>query len=682
MNKSIQLGKLLMGVCYYPEHWDESLWADDLKRMKETGISMVRIAEFAWNKFEPEEGVFTFEFFDRFLALAQEYGIRIILGTPTATPPAWASHNYPEILNGSRDGVLFRHGSRRHYNYNSPKYRELTRILVTKLAQHYGQHPAVAGWQIDNELNNGVDEFYSASDSDAFRVFLRKKYGTLDGLNRAWGTEFWNQTYNAWEQVFVPRPTPTGAVNPHQQLDYLRFISDSACSFGKLQSDILRSLISKEQFITSNGMFENLDNHRMTEEFLDFYSYDSYPNFALALVEDPLHSDDLNDRKWSRKLSESRSISENFAIMEQQAGANGWYDRYEAPSPKPGQLTLWTMQSVAHGADYISYFRWRTCTMGTESYWHGILDYCGRPNRRLREVQEVSKKFDLLQDIAGAKYRASFAYLQDYDNKWDAKVDRWHSRVDKVSQKGWFNASQLTHTPMDYLYLREGTMLEELQKYPLLVYPHAVIMTRERAELLRAYVEAGGILVLGCRTGYKDLTGQCVQLPMPGRLRELSGADVTDFTLIGPADGPVNIDWGGEKIPAAVFNDILEPLDGAEVLGTFDASYYQGCAGLLRKKLGKGSVYYFGAAFTQETAAAFLKKLGMAESFSEYLDAPPECELALREKDGKKWLFVLNYQNSPVALRLKSSLKEVFSQEEKSGEIEMKPFETMVFLLP
>ena len=326
MDKSIKLDKLTMGVCYYPEHWEESLWEDDLRRMKKTGITYIRIAEFAWNIFEPEEGIFTFDFFDRFLDLALKHEIRVILGTPTATPPAWASHSYPEILNADRQGVLYRHGSRRHYNYNSPKYRDLTRIIVTQLAQHYGNHPAVAGWQIDNEFNNGVDEFYSESDSDAFRVFLRKKYKTLDALNKAWGAVFWNQTYTAWEQIYVPRHTPTGAVNPHQQLDYLRFVSDSACSFGKLQCDILRKYISPEQFITTNGMFDNLDNHRMTDELLDFYSYDSYPNFAFALTEDPKHSDDLNDRKWSRKLSESRSISPNCAIMEQQSGANGWYD--------------------------------------------------------------------------------------------------------------------------------------------------------------------------------------------------------------------------------------------------------------------------------------------------------------------------------------------------------------------
>lgn len=173
MNKSIKLRKLTMGVCYYPEQWDESQWEDDLKRMQECGIRVIRIAEFAWNKFEPIEGKFTFDFFDGFLKVARKSKIKIIFCTPTATPPARASENYPEILNATKQGVLYRHGSRRHYNYNSPKYIELTKAIVEKLAEHYGHDEIVVGWQIDNELNCQLDEFYSDSDTLAFRAFLQ-----------------------------------------------------------------------------------------------------------------------------------------------------------------------------------------------------------------------------------------------------------------------------------------------------------------------------------------------------------------------------------------------------------------------------------------------------------------------------------------------------------------------------
>ena len=417
---------ITLGTCYYPEHWKEELWEEDLTRMLENGIQTVRIAEFAWNKIEPREGEFDYSFFDRFLDLTDRMGMQVIFGTPTATPPAWLTTKYPEVLNARQDGVLYRHGARRHYNYNSPVYQELSRRIVEKAASHYAGRRSVVGWQIDNELNCELSEFYSESDTLAFREFLKKKYRTLDRLNEAWGTVFWNQTYTAWEEVYVPRTTCSDSTNPHEVLDYLRFISDSCCRFAKMQSDILRKYIKPGDFITTNGLFGNLDNHRLREESLDFMTYDSYPNFAYCLdayrEEDP-----VKDRKWSRNLAETRAVSPVFGIMEQQSGANGWNTRMEAPTPEPGQLTLWTMQSIAHGADYVSYFRWRTATMGTEIYWHGILDYSGRDNRRLAEVHSVYEKLQKIRPVAGARYEARVGILKDYDNIFDSQLDVWHS---------------------------------------------------------------------------------------------------------------------------------------------------------------------------------------------------------------------------------------------------------------
>ena len=230
------------------------------------------------------------------------------------------------------------------------------------------------GWQIDNELNCEVDEFYSEADSVAFRNFVKEKYKTLDNLNEAWGTVFWNQTYTDWEQIYVPRPVLNNGCNPHLRLDYYRFISESTISFCKMQAEIISKYKKDGDYITTNGMFWNLDNHKMAEECLDVYTYDSYPSFAFGLNRDPKTAKDLNDRHWSKNLTEVRSICPHFGIMEQQSGAGGWTTRMEGPAPRPGQLTLWAMQSVAHGADYISFFRWRTCTFSTEMYWHGIFD--------------------------------------------------------------------------------------------------------------------------------------------------------------------------------------------------------------------------------------------------------------------------------------------------------------------
>lgn len=671
--------EISLGTCYYPEHWKEDLWEEDLTRMLANGIRTIRIAEFAWSKIEPREGEFDYSFFDRFLDLTDRMGMQVIFGTPTATPPAWLTTKYPEVLNARQDGVLYRHGARRHYNYNSPVYQELSRRIVEKAAAHYAGRKSVIGWQIDNELNCELNEFYSESDTLAFREFLKKKYGTLDELNEAWGTVFWNQTYTDWEEIYVPRTTCSNSTNPHEVLDYLRFISDSCCRFAKMQSDILRKYIKPGDFITTNGLFGNLDNHRMTEESLDFLTYDSYPNFAYCL-DSYREADPIKDRKWSRNLVETRAVSPRFGIMEQQSGANGWNTRMEAPTPEPGQLTLWTMQSIAHGADYVSYFRWRTATMGTEIYWHGILDYSGRDNRRLAEVHSVHEKLQKIQKAAGAKYEAKVGILKDYDNIFDSQLDVWHGRVDKASQKALFEACQLTHTPFDYCYLDHVKDAEELAEYQVLFYPHAAIVTEEKKELLENYVKNGGTLVVGCRSGYKDSRGQCVIEKLPGMLKEVTGTDIPEYTFISPAEGgKVTVDWEGTSIEAAVFSDLLAPEEGAEVVASYTSNYYAGTPAMIRHSYGKGQTYYFGGAFTEKTAEVFLEKLGVLDPYREIVEAPAGCEIAVREKDGTKYLFVLNYGKEPAKVVLKQQAEDLFAGCKAQGVQTVEGYGTRVY---
>ena len=670
--------RLVLGTCYYPEHWDESLWRDDLKRMLENGIEVIRIAEFAWSRIERYEGVFNYDFFDRFLDVAADMGMKVIFCTPTATPPAWLTEKYPEVLNANMDGVLYRHGGRRHYNYNSPKYQELTRIIVEKSASHYAKHPAIIGWQIDNEINCEKNEFYSESDTIAFRKFLMEKYGSIDALNDAWGTNFWNQTYNSFEEVYVPRTTLSNNTNPHEVLDYTRFVSDSACRFAKLQSDIIRKYIKPGDFITTNGLFGNLDNQRMTNESLDFMMYDSYPNFAYCL--DAYKPDNfLKDRMWSRNLSEVRAVSKNFGIMEQQSGANGWNTGMAAPTPKPGQMTLWTMQSVAHGADYISYFRWRTCTYGTEIYWHGILDYSGRDNRRLSEVKSIHEKFQKLSEIAGSKYEAKVGFLKDYDNVWDSQIDVWHEKVEWKSQLGIFEAAQRTHTPMDYIYLRDDVTAEDLKPYTVLFYPHPVLISDERKAVLEEYVKNGGYLVLGCRSGYKDMYGRCVMDKLPGKFAEMSGVDIPEYTLVSPDNKDIVIDWDGTKLEAAVFNDQLAAVgEHTEVLGSYENCYYAGEPGLIKNTYGEGTVYYFGAAFSEKTAEVFLEKLGVKDPYKEKLDIPETCELAVRKKDDTEYCFVLNYKEEEAKIQVKEEMTDLYTGEKVIGTVVLKPFEVKI----
>ncbi len=674
MNKQrFQWNEMTVGVCYYPDHWEESLWASDLDRMLENGITVIRIAEFAWSFFERTEGVFTFDYFDRFLELCVQKDMKVIFGTPTATPPAWLTEKYPEVLNADKNGVLMRHGLRRHYNYNSPIYHEKTRIIVEKLAQHYGQHPAIIGWQIDNEFNCETNDFYSAADHAAFRVFLKNRYGTLENLNDAWGTAFWSQTYTDWEQLHVPRTTTNGSVNPHLHLDYIRFVSNSAITYCGIQEEILRKHIASGVFITTNGMFGHLDNHRMTDECLDLYTYDSYPNFAF-LLDRAGKLDNLRDRWSSKSLTEVRSICSHFGIMEQQGGPGSWYNRMETPTPRPGQLKLWAMQSVAHGADFISFFRWRTCTFGTEIYWHGILNYDNRDNRRLKEVADFASAMRKLHPLCGADSDVNFALVRDYDNVWDAEIDTLHHAIHTQSENAIFAASQLHHTPCDMLYLRDCTTPDDLKHYPALFMPHASILTQERADLLEAYVREGGTLVVGCRTGYKDESGRCVMTPMPGLLQKLTATDVADFTFTSPAEETPTAEWNGETFEMPVYNDILTPMEGAKVLARFTSSYYAGEAALTEHAYGNGRVLHLGGAFTMDNTRRILAYLGLLEPMQTVVKAPESIELVMRKKDNKQWLFALNYNAFPVEITLQKNLVSMLDGHESSGAFTLPPY--------
>ena len=677
MSKLLDGEKLVLGTCYYPEHWPEDMWENDLRRMLENGIEVIRIAEFAWSKTEPVEGHFTFDFFDRFLDLCDWHGMKVIFGTPTATPPAWLTEKYPEVLNANIEGIPYRHGARRHYNYNSLVYQTLSARIVRVLAEHYAKRECIIGWQIDNELNCEREWFYSEADSAAFRIYLRDRYETLDKLNEAWGTVFWNQTYTAWDEIHVPRKTISNSTNPHEVLDYIRFISASARQFCKMQSDILKQYIKPGDFITTNGMFANLDNHQMTAESLDFYTYDSYPNFAYCL--DAYRDDprDLKDRRWSRNLTEVRSISKRFGIMEQQSGANGWNTRMEAPTPRPGQMTLWTMQSIAHGADYVSYFRWRTSTIGTEIYWHGILDYSGRENRRIAELRQIHAALAKMQELAGSRYEAKVGLVKDYDNVFDARVDKWHERIDWASETAIFSACQRTHTPLDYVYL-DHTTPEEMAGYSVLFYPHPALMNAERAELLRRYVEQGGTLVLGCRSAYKDMNGRCVMDNLPGLLSDLTQADVTEYSFIAPDAGRVVIDWNGTELEASIFTDLVDAVGSGRLEGTYASDYYAGSGALVSNRVGDGTVYYYGTAFSEQAARVFIEKLGVAEPCKEAILVPESCELAIRTNGWNRYLFVLNYLNKPAAVQLRRTMVNLSTGEEISGRVEIPGYGTLV----
>lgn len=684
MEKSMHLDHMTLGVCYYPEHWDESLWTDDLKRMLKLGLEVVRVFEFAWNLVEPEDGIFDFSLFDRFLDLAASEGMKVIMCTPTATPPAWLTRKYPEVLNANVAGVLCEHGHRRHYNYNSTVYRFYTERIVEKLGQHYGNHPAIIGWQLDNELNCELNEFYSDSDREAFRSYLKDHFKTIENLNDAIGGRFWNISFTDWSEVDLRRPTPNGRYNPHLELLEKRFFSKSAIRYAKLQSDILRKYIG-DRFITTNGVFGHLDSHEMTNTALDFITYDSYPAFAYGdrMIDDTIAKRTIADRVWSAKLSNVRSISPNFGIMEQQSGAGGANGSMSCPMPKPGMMRLWTMQSVAHGANYVSYFRWRTAPYGEEIYWHALNDYSNLPNRRLTELAQIHSEFMKMNDIVNSHYEAHVGIVCDYLNEWDGELDIWHGPLDNASRASIFAAAQHSHTPVDMVYIRNTnnfkTQLGELCKYDVLFYPHATILTQDSANLLEAYCQKGGKLIMGARTGYKDEYGRCPMFAMPGFASKICGVEVIDYTVERKEEAPMTIVLNNEALRAPDFHDILKAVDGGEVLACFGSGYYKGQPAIVRKNYpNNGAAYYVGSGFSEELANALLNLCEAAEPYAADVICSSEIELACRVKDGKHYIFLLNYAGNEQTVQFKRDFKNILTGQTLSGTITLSPYDVCV----
>ncbi|GAE36389.1 beta-galactosidase [Halalkalibacter akibai] len=680
----LELNEFHLGVCYYPEQWPEQNWSKDYRDMHNLGFNVIRVGEFAWSIFEPEEGNFEFDLFDRALDLAHSYGLKVILGTPTATPPAWLTYKYPEVLNVSKSGVQFQHGERRHYNYNSPVYKKMCARIVERMTKHYRHHPAVIGWQIDNELNCHIADFYSNSDHEEFREWLKDKYVSLEALNTAWGATFWNQTYNDWEQVHLTREGTCQSPNPHQRLDEIIFFSESTISFAKFQAEIIRKE-APEHWITTNGMFDHLDNHRLTRECLDFYSYDSYPNFSTIYPDSEEFP--LLDRKWSWNLTKTRSVSSQFAVMEQQSGSGGWNNQMIMPSPKPGQMRLWTYQSIAHGADMLLYFRWRTAPYGTEMYWHGLNNPHGQPNRQMEEAKKIGQEMKMIgTSIIGSHYEAEVAIIRDYPNEWDGELDQWHGKLQNQSVLSWFKVLQYQHIPVDALYMNEQTTIDDLMAYNVVIYPHAAIMTENTAFLLEQYVKQGGKVIFGCRTGYKTIEGHYSTEVPPGGVSQLTGVALQDFTVIGPNEKAPTIHFGRNGYTECIAEQFVDIVtihaESVQVLGTFSEGYFKGSPALTMNQVGNGCVYYYCSAFNYKIALQLLDEMNMVSPVEEVMEPPQQIELSIRAQvNGDRYAFLLNYSSEKQDLYLKVKRIELLSNVELDGKIQIEPFGVYVVKL-
>ena len=624
------------GVDYYPEHWPKDRWPTDAKMMREMGIQVVRMAEFSWQKFEPSEGDFHFEDLDEAIDILANEGIDVILGTPTAAPPKWIIDRNPEIQPTDWRGQQRFFGSRHHDCQSNPVYREHIRRYVTAFAAHYAENPHVVGWQIDNELGNSHGDLcYCENCQRRFQLWLKDKYQTIDELNRAWGVAFWSQGYDDFDCIPAPKITAAWGPNPSHELDWRRFTSDLICEFHQFQADILRAA-APDKWITHNLMgFTSKPSYYDLGKQLDFASHDQYPGGHFHARQNEYRAD------WhAGELDMIRAVKQaSFWIMEQQSGVTGWDILGRAP--KPGQIPLWAMQCVAHGADTIVFFRWRSCAMGTEQYWHGILPHNGKPARYHREISALMQKYSpLLAEIRGSVPKAEVAILRSYDQERAIDIQPHHPQHRYMQHlMTYYKALHRANVPVDFVGDHH-----DWSAYKVLIAPLQFLMTPAHAAKLRAYVEQGGHLVISWRSGVKDATNLChTEGNVPCLVDDLFGVALEEYDCLREVDGLVR--WDGVDYPCTQWCDVLDATT-AEPVAAYAHEFYAGTPAITRNAWGKGTAWYVGTTMGEALADKFVEEICQAAEVAPLMATPHGVEAVHRVKDGKTYLFLLNHNES------------------------------------
>jgi len=517
----------LLGAAWYPEQWPESQWDSDLQLMQDAHMNVVRVGEFAWSTLEPSEGRYDLDWLARAIALAARHHIAVVIGTPTDAPPAWLTARYPDTLGMNSDGHLREHGGRRQFNYASPRYRQLCAAVVAQLARRFGHNPNVIGWQIGNEY---TDESFDPATRVLFQQFLHEKYKTLDNLNRQWSTAYWSQTYTAWSQI----PMQNSNENPGLLLDHKHFVTQTWRSFQHGQIDVLRPLILPAQFITTNigglAWSDNWDHYAMTAD-LDLASWDDY--VGQGHLDAPKNAM-LNDfvRGWKRQ---------NFWVMETQPGSVNWAPINNALAPGETRALAW--QTIGHGADAVLYWQWRDALNGQEQYHGAIAGPDGRPLPIYAEIAQLGRDLDLTREaLAGTTPHAGIALLHDYDSRW---------AIDFQPHTREYDQEQILlrfYTPLERFAQASGQAIDiidptavpsnALASYKLLVAPSLNVIDQALAAKLLAYVQQGGHLLLGPRSGMKDEFNSLNPQRQPGPLAQALGGRVEQYYAL---DQPVAV---------------------------------------------------------------------------------------------------------------------------------------------
>lgn len=623
---------IAFGCDYNPEQWAPEVWDEDIRLMREAGVDLVAVNIFGWSHLQPGPDSFDFAALDDILERLHAAGIRVNLGTGTASAPAWLSRAYPEVLPMAEDGTRRYPGGRQAWCPSSPIFRTASLRLVEAVAARYGSHPAVALWHVSNELGCHNALCYCDESAAAFRVWLRERYGSVAELNRAWGTAFWSQSYYDWEEILPPRAA-LSARNPGQLLDFHRFSSDAVFAQYRAEADVLRRLSDRP--VTTNFMvtahIENMDYWTWADE-MDVVANDHYLDHRLG--------DPLSELAFAADLSRGLAQGAPWILMEHSTGAVNWQPLNLAK--EPGQLLRNSLTHVARGADGVCFFQWRASLQGAEKFHSAMLPHAGTDSAVWREVVELGGILDRLGEVAGSRVLADAAVVFSWEAWWATDTECRPSQAVGYLTQVHATYAALHAQGLTVDIVRPGA---DLSAYRFVVVPGLHLLRADEAAVLTDWVAAGGTAVVTYNSGIVDESDRVWAGGYTGPLREALGIHVEEFAPVAPGvaialdDGTCSHLWS-ERLRATT----------AETVATFADGPAAGSPAITRNAHGRGSAWYLA---TQLEPAALADRIGAIAREAGVrppvaVEAPGAFEIVRRRGEDASYVFVVNHGDTEL----------------------------------
>ncbi|GAA2722510.1 beta-galactosidase [Cellulomonas aerilata] len=623
-------GRLYLGCDYNPEQWDPAVWREDVALMREAGVSLVAVNVFGWSDVEPAAGRYDFSRLDAVLDLLHDHGIRANLGTGTSSPPPWLSAAHPEILPVMADGTTRYPGGRQAWCPSSAVFRRHALALVEQVARRYGSHPAVALWHVSNELGCHNAHCFCDESAAAFRRWLERRHGTLDRLNTAWGTSFWSQRYTAWDEVLPPRLT-ISTPNPAQVVDFHRFSSDELLGHLQAETEVLRRHSAVP--VTTNFM---VTAHQREMDYWDW-----------APHVDVVAQDHYLDRRLpdpEAELSFTADTTRGLAgggpwvLMEHSTSAVNWQPVNVAKVP--GQMLRNALTHLARGADGLCFFQWRASAQGAEKFHSALVPHAGTDSRVWREVLELGRTVESLQEVTGTRVQADVALVYGWEAWWAADGEGRPSTEVRYLEQVHAAYGALRAAGLTVDVVPPG---RDLAGYRLVVVPELYLVSDDDAAVISRYVADGGHALVTFFSGIVDEDDRVRLGGYPGAFREMLGVVTEEFHPLLPGH-QVRLDDG---TAGRLWVEDLRTVGAKAVRSAVDGPL-PGVPVVTRNEHGAGSAWYVATALDPDAYAALIGEVAVAAGARVEPGAGPLVEVVRRTGQGRTYVFVINHSTAPV----------------------------------